>query len=321
MAQAQRLVIALTVQGADLRHTFDPSELQHPKSSEIDFRLLLLTGLLTADTYGYRIAYPDLVLASIRRDWLPLALDFAPSDDFSAVINAARLMALNEDNFMVAFLPELVGAVEQDLLPPASVISAILNLSGSTVVYHALLLQELINRLDAAWQHKSPDDTHRQFCIRDANFLLKRFAQPQIERPVEDVKTEVGNLLACAQASLNRERLWAAIDVADATANVSALDQIRDYFDAHPEFQADLLIGCLKADTESGYNLFLALLRRPTFTCQAAAAYVAAAFPDWIDRFSMSLLRAYVQISEVHSDDPAQRFIASLWAFLTSDPA
>jgi hypothetical protein len=287
--------------------------------SDDDFQLLLLAGLLDFGTNGYRLSYPDLALASIQRDWLPVMLELVSCDNKAAVSTAARLIAVDEDNFTRMFLPELVGAVEQGLLPPDLVIGAILNLSEQTISRHVSFLRVLIDRLDEAWQRIDPDDSHRQQSIRNAIFLLKRHTPPRIERPIEDVNGEIANLLANAEGKLDREQVCKAVCLADeaSTKDVAHLIPVVDFFDTHPECQADLLIGCLKADTASGFDLFLSLLQRTTFCAASSAGYVAAAFPDWRDQFSLSLLHSYVQDDDLQADDVAYRFARAVCAHLT----
>jgi energy-coupling factor transporter ATP-binding protein EcfA2 len=319
----QILVISLAFQGVDPRMSFHPSELLLKNITDDDLRLLLLAGLLDFGTTGYRLSYPDLALASIQRNWLPVMLGLVSCDNKAAVTTAARLIAVDEDNFTRMFLPELVGAVEQGLLPPDLVIGAILNLSEQTISRHVSFLRVLIDRLDEAWQHIDPDDSHRQQSIRNAIFLLKRHTPPRIEQPIEDINGEIACLLASAEGKLDREQVCKAVCLADvaSTKNVANLILVVDFFDTHPECQADVLIGCLKAETASGFDLFVSLLQRATFCATSSAGYVAAAFPDWKDQFSLSLLHTYVQDDDLQADDVSHRFARAVCAHLTLEVA
>jgi hypothetical protein len=318
LGQCHRLAMALAIKGRQVDAIFTIGDMEQMLGQEFAkiCHLLLLSGLLDASGAGFRFTHPELVRTSMQEVWLLVALKLASKDECKRVVTAAQIISDGADHFVTMFVPQLVAAAEHGLLSPFPILDAILNLPLSTLRRHRDHMEGLIVRIDAALQHHIPDDSPRCAQIREAVFHLRRHAPPRMDRPIVETIAEISSLLTSAETLLDREQLWKAVHLADAAADAQSLDIICAFFDTHPECQADLLIGCLKADTVSGFNLFLLLVQRISFRATSSASYIAAAFPRWRDQFSLSLLQTYVQDSEIQSDDSARCFAHAIWRSL-----
>jgi hypothetical protein len=283
--------------------------------------VLLRAGLIRAGKGGFHFAFPQLLQISLQHAWLPNLLAMLDSKHDFRIVTTTQALAGTQDEWVTTFLPTLVEAVEADQLSPPLILNAIHTLSKLMLYRYREDVELLIYRINVAWRRYAPGDSQRDECVRAIQFHLRRHAPPRLHKPAAQVLSELTEHLTRAEDLLDRTALWTAVQLADMTGHGCALRLINRFFDVHPAFQADLLIGCLKADTQRSFEHFLALLRRRAFVSHSSAGYVATVFPLWRDQFSISLLQAFVESGVVNDHDPAHHFAKQVMTCLHNQSA
>lgn len=311
----QHIAVTLAMQAKPIGACFVPESVMFGEWQEFsnNCRLLLRAGLLRlCGDADYQLAHPQLVRVSLIDSWISMVTSMASLPSGDQVITAARHLAETADQYVSTFLPSLVEAAGQALFPPQQVLHALIDLPIDVLQRHRDQIEQLVKQVNSIWQRLAPNDSQRVACIRDAKFHLRRHAPPKVIKPSEVVQREVAGLLADSEVALDHTKLREAVCLADASSDPGAASLLLKHFDSHPECQADLLIGALKANTASSFDFFCLLLQRPSFSSLSSAGYVAAAFQDGADYLSVSLLLE--RIAKNHGDPShvADRYMAAL---------